>query len=252
MLKEKLTCLEWDCFLAHQDINEGEDYIQAIESNLRDCDLFLYVGSLAAHNSCFCQQEIGMAKGLEKKIILLMHKDANPPDGFMGHIHAHRYREIDDNFITEVFERLFERLPPEKNIQTHLDRLGINCFSLSQKANALELKETNWDDHGFKTHFTLKLDGKDIGSVRIAFRGQITRSHTADEMPTLFYKLPEKFFSKIHFSSDDYENLKPDEIDKQKQDAIRFLLNDICLKTEEEMSDISNEDVLKQSLNRRY
>ena len=180
-----------------------------------------------------------MAKGLNKEIILLKHNDAAPPDGFMKHIQARGYREIDDTFITGVFERLFERLPPEENIQTHLDRLGINCFSLSQRENALVLSKDNWNDWGFKTLFNLQLDGKNIGSVKIAFRGQTTKSHTADDMPTLFYKLPEKFFSKVNFS---------DEI--EKQDAIRYLLNDVRLKTKEEMSDILNEDVFNTSLGR--
>ena len=62
----KQVCI--NTFLAHEDIDIGEHDVDTIEKSIKDCDYFIYICSEESNNSSACQQEIGMAKGLNKNI----------------------------------------------------------------------------------------------------------------------------------------------------------------------------------------
>lgn len=106
-LKSSLAPIGFDCFLAHEDINPGEHDLERIEKEIRECDAFIYVSSKKANASAFCQQEIGMAKALEKEIITAMIKN-NPPDGFIQHPQAICCQAINDDFHNKIYKRLNE------------------------------------------------------------------------------------------------------------------------------------------------
>ena len=68
----------FNLFLAHDAIRVGEDDLKAIKDNLTDCQLFFAYGSEKAMASPACNQEIGVALGLEKPYILALMPDMRP------------------------------------------------------------------------------------------------------------------------------------------------------------------------------
>ena len=73
--------------------------------------------------------------------------------------------------------------------------------------------------------------------VKIAKLTQNKDKHTADLLENKFDKLPDNFFSVIHF--------KKDEIDENTKEALKFLLNDIT-----DIKIYDNYEVVKNSLKR--
>ena len=73
--------------------------------------------------------------------------------------------------------------------------------------------------------------------VKIAKLAQNKDKHTADLLENKFDKLPDNFFSVIHF--------KKDEIDENTKEALKFLLNDIT-----DIKIYDNYEVVKNSLKR--
>ena len=99
------------------------------------------------------------------------------------------------------------------------------------------MKKDLWDDHGYKTSFYIWNNGKYIGVIKIAKPNQNKDEHTADLLENKFDKLPDNFFSVIHF--------KKDEIDENTKEALKFLLNDIT-----DIKIYDNYEVVKNSLKR--
>ena len=237
-VKEKLRKFGFECFLAHQDIKPGKAYIPVIEKDLRECDAFLYVGNEKSNNSAFCQQEIGMAKGLGKPIITIT-KDC-APQCFIGHIQAMSYRAIDEKFTENVLKRLLEEFKPG-DVNEALKNLGCKGFSKKSVKDFIHLDLNDWNDFNFKTKFSLIYKNKDQGYVKIGFLDQDTSTSTADILPDTFPFLPFPFFSNICYNEN---SLTPEE-----QRSIGLLLNDVGGLDVESLG-ISSQDVYRKSLMR--
>ena len=250
ILKEKLEKTQFSCFLAHQDIQEGEDYTKAIEESLRKCDVFLYVGSEKAHKSNFCQQELGMAIGLNKLIMLMMQKSASPPDGFARHLQALIYEDIDEAIIDIMHSRLSEKIleneVPDRQVSDALNIAGIKRFSTIQTNNdddIICLTKDNWNDEGYLSKFAVTSRGEKIAQVKIITKEQRPLEHIAECLPRYFYKLPERFISRIWFE---------DNIDANKREMLSFLLNDFDSKSEHEQSQLHESEHLVEKVLYRW
>ena len=124
--KSEVEKAGFKAFLAHEDIRPGQHDLEVIEKELKACDVFLYICSEKSNRSAFCQQEIGMAKGLEKEIVAAMID--SPPKGFIAHQQAVRCKDFDS-----VFMNVFEHLPQDEEIKEHLAILGCKGFSKEKK-----------------------------------------------------------------------------------------------------------------------
>ena len=115
----------------------------------------------------------------------------------------------------------------KKDKKYYLDVLKTTGFKLDRdgKINKIYLKKDPWNN------------GKYIGVVKIAKLAQNKDKHTADLLENKFDKLPDNFFSVIHF--------KKDEIDENTKEALKFLLNDIT-----DIKIYDNYEVVKNSLKR--
>lgn len=245
--KNALSKFGFQCFLAHDDIEPGDDYTEAIEQELQECDVFLYVGSKDAAHKAFCQQEVGMAKGLDKPILAFKAKDASPPAGFIRPMQAIIYREIDDNFSKQIamnLMKLRDTVGPDE-IKKHLKITGITGFSTTGKPGTLHLEaNTYWNDHDYKTMFDINVNNKRVGYVRIGYNGQSdTSSHSARHLPEFFDYLTGDLLSQSFFYSQN-------EFNSCRQASIKYLLNDTTLMDGNEHWNISNEPVYLKSLRR--
>ncbi len=107
-LKSMLESEYFECFLAYDDINPGERFCNRIEREIQNCDIFLYIGSQCADSSRFCQQEIGMAYTIRKKIIPVMIQNV-PLIGFIHEIQAIQGDALD----VDLFDRILVTLSKE-------------------------------------------------------------------------------------------------------------------------------------------
>ena len=90
-LKELLTSIEIETFLAHEDIEPSEEWLIEIKKNLESCTLFFCILSEYFSSSIFCIQETGMADILKKPIMPLSIDGTNPP-GFISRIQAKKIK----------------------------------------------------------------------------------------------------------------------------------------------------------------
>ena len=239
-LKKKLELMNFNCFLAHEDIEPGEHDLNTIEAEIRNCDAFLYIGSEDANNSSFCQQEIGMAKGLNKEIITTMNRD-NPPQGFIGRIQAIRYPTLNDKFFKEMCLHIFEKFPAYEEIKEHLDILKAKGFSTESKKNIVRLERDDWNDHHYLTSFYIYINDQPKANVKISYLKQPTGEHTLEKLPIVFTHLEFPFYSRLS----PHENLP-----KKQADSLRHLLNDTELMPEKIKGKIVTERAYIKSLNR--
>ena len=207
-LKSKLEPLGFSCFLAHEDIKPGKNDLKKIKKEIRKCDTFLYIGSEAADKSSFCQQEIGMAKGLKKEIITTMTKDCSP-QGFTRNTQAITYQRIknkssndedfDNEFFNKILKALLKRFPPlPQEVTKHLKVLGVKGFSMKPEKNMIHLQpEKNRNDKLYQTLFQININKQYVMTAKIGYAGQPTGEHTSEKMPRFFTHLQWPFFSQI-------------------------------------------------------
>ena len=97
-----------DSFVAHDDIPGSAPWRKEIIRNLQECDavaLFLHDGF---KDSKFCDQETGIAYGLEKKLIPVQFSDTTPW-GFADEFQGHRCQGASAEVVArEVFSALAE------------------------------------------------------------------------------------------------------------------------------------------------
>lgn len=79
-LSKYLSCIGFDCFVAHDSISGGSDWSAEIKSNLDSMRVFIACITEHFNNSIYCHQECGyaVAKGQNVKIIPLKFVKTNP------------------------------------------------------------------------------------------------------------------------------------------------------------------------------
>ena len=247
-LKSLLEPTGFQCFLAHIDINPGEHDLDRIEKEIRGCDAFLYVCNDKSNHSQFCQQEIGMAKALGKKIITTKTKTVTKtttkdhlPSGFIARLQAIHYTKIDKEFYDNLYWRLIELFPPSPTIKAHLKSLGVKGFSRNADADMVRLIDDNWNDYGFTTTFAVRVNGVPVGHAKIGYLGQTTQESTHGHLASSFTHIQLPFFSRVLFASEPG-------ISAKKMKSLQVLLNDTGLMANADKNKVSVESVYKTSL----
>jgi hypothetical protein len=90
-MKRYLDRYGFNCFLAHDDIPPQAEWIQEIEQNLIQSDLFLPLLTPEYKYSFFCQQETGIA--YYRRIEILPILMSEPPMGFIGRYQGIRFSQ---------------------------------------------------------------------------------------------------------------------------------------------------------------
>lgn len=242
-LKADLEKIGFEAFLAHDDIPPGEYDLDTIERRLKECDALLYICNEKSNASIFCQQEIGMAVALKKKIIPVStekdkeKKDKILPKGFIARLQTPLCLDLNN-----IFSALFEHLSTDSEIKRHLEILGCKGFSQQEKEGYIYLEKGGWNDYGYETLMGINLNGERLGHVKITFNGQAEGTHSFDELPAAFKCLGKSFFSTSSFESEDFS--------EEQKNSIKALLRDFASLEFEERKKIhaDNQYLLVNSL----
>lgn len=225
-------------FLAHVDIKTGSDFVKTIEKEIESCDVFFYIGTAESNKSIFCQQELGMAKGLAKKIILSHKEDGkNSAKGFFEYIQSQSFKNYESLFETilqkKLMKEIFLKKVKEKIKEKAKDELHF--FEV--------IDHDNFNDYDYYTRVILKnpYDNNEI-YCRIAYKGQQDEGKDA-----ISSKLPKKL-QFPYLSNNFFCHI----IDDDVSDEVRALLNDVSVLSTENFKKIENEEVLAVSLFRDY
>ena len=81
-IESSINKLYLELFLAHRDIEGGEEWREVIRGKIRDCNVFVALVTPDFHESEYTEQEVGAA-WLLKKPILSIRVDGTDPKGFI-------------------------------------------------------------------------------------------------------------------------------------------------------------------------
>lgn len=221
-LRKRMWGYGIDLFLAHEDINPGENDLERIKQEVSRCDVFLIIGNKYSKQSEYCNQEIGMAIAHKKAIISTVHVSLSPW-GFTQRQQAIRYGDILTDLPCELKKQI-KKLPEYKEYWKpqlkSLEELGIKGFSVDKwETHYIHLKSDKFNDYGYCTTFHIHEDSR-IGSVKIGYKDQTPEKRdTKDKLPQYFPFLRDKFFS--------YIKLEGETLSESKKQALYYLLNDV-------------------------
>lgn len=135
-LKQKLQDPNMRVFLAHDDIDGGEEWMKALYAQINECDVFVILLSKEYHQANFCDQETGIAYTMNKPMIPLSLDDTTPY-GFMSKYQATSIMTpILNDKITEIKNLIFAHTKQGQEIIDNLIEQLSNATSFVN-ANAL-------------------------------------------------------------------------------------------------------------------
>ncbi len=103
-IKKTLDPFGIDIFLAHDDIEGGEDWKTVLYSEIKDCEIFIVLLSQNYHKAKFTDQELGMALAYGKPIIPIS-MDGKMPYGFMEKFQCMKFGlEITEENIKKLMD----------------------------------------------------------------------------------------------------------------------------------------------------
>jgi hypothetical protein len=100
-IKEILEKFDLSCFLAHEDIEPSSSWIENMNQNLKECEIFIPILTTYFNESIFANQEVGGAFFMNKYIFPI--KINQDPEAFISHIQAYSFKiEQDRNRKNEL------------------------------------------------------------------------------------------------------------------------------------------------------
>lgn len=172
-LADELKQYGFAVFVAHDDIEIGDEWENALKSRITDSELFLALLSENFHKAHFTDHEIGIAVSLNKRIFPVRIDDTLPY-GFMAKFQAKKISpEIDSEEIASLAQRLMSFTDEGKRI---IDKL------IDELANSSSFKDSNYVAKNLfdYTNFT----GEQVNDIADAFLSnlQIRGAWTARPM----------------------------------------------------------------------
>ena len=103
-LKEKLAYFKINVFLAHDDLKGGVIWDDELNSEIKNCDIFMVLLSKKYHKASYTDQELGIGLA-NNKIIIPISIDGTMPYGFIKKIQSILCEpEFDDETIHALLE----------------------------------------------------------------------------------------------------------------------------------------------------
>ncbi len=93
-------------FLAHDDIDAGENWEDILNEKIINCDIFLALLTDNFHNANYTDHEVGIAFGLKKPIVPVSIGKIDPY-GFMSKIQT---KKISEDFDEEEIGKLVKKM----------------------------------------------------------------------------------------------------------------------------------------------
>lgn len=122
-----------EVFLAHEDIEGGEEFENSIIENLKSTDFFIALLSLNFESSEFTDQEVGGAYVLGKRIIPVSIINGFIPYGFIKKIQATKLSVENDNHYEwmRFAEKIISIISRDSHHGQNIKNLIINAFGKS-------------------------------------------------------------------------------------------------------------------------
>ena len=132
-LSKNLENYGFKAFVAHKDITPSSDWVQEIIKNIRDCRVFIAYLTNDFVQSKWCDQEVGIAYGKNKKIIPIMAKDGIKPYGFIMSVQGMRLDKSlsngKDSIAYTISSDIVDLLLDDLNIKEDARNTIINKIS---------------------------------------------------------------------------------------------------------------------------
>lgn len=127
------TYFSLEVFLAHEDLEGGEEWADAIVENLRATDFFIPLLSANFKVSEFTDQEVGIAYVLGKRIIPVSIEKGFIPGGFIKKIHAVKLQIETDGYYEwmQFIEKIIAIISKDPHYGQNIRNLIIRAFSKS-------------------------------------------------------------------------------------------------------------------------
>ena len=126
-LKNNLSQYDIDLFLAHDDIDAGEYWDEALYDEIQNCDIFMVLLSENYHVGTYTDQEIGMGLAHGKNIIPIS-IDGTKPYGFISSIQSTHIGNIEN--ITDI-EKIAELVRKKSGVEVSIIDKTIEGLSQS-------------------------------------------------------------------------------------------------------------------------
>lgn len=119
-----------EVFLAHEDIDAGEEWEKIIAENLKSTDIFIPLLSPNFESSKFTNQETGMAFILDKRIIPVTISPKSSPYGFIRKIQSLKLNIPDDEFLEWIAfgEKVIEAIGKDPLFQSSTKNSIVRAF----------------------------------------------------------------------------------------------------------------------------
>lgn len=220
-------------FLAHDDIEVGENDIEAIRKGIIRHDAFFAYGSAKAMQSAACNQEIGMAMALEKQTIWALTPGERPwgvmppQQGII--IKSGNEDEVAGALFYDLFMAIEKKIRPD-TAKTQIDTMKEASFSAFALLHNEDKYSSNpgvitlipyygeWEREREPTQFCLHHAGMKLGIASVVCNGQSNGQLTDKFLPTKFPFLGQDYLSAIKFDEG---------CNTQLRKALSLLLNDM-------------------------
>jgi len=133
-LENSIKC---EIFLAHDDLEGGEDWAEGIRNRIKNCGYFLVLLSEEYHNSKYTDQEAGIAYAYDKPIIPIS-IDGTIPYGFMSKYQPIKAPTLNKTTIHEIAKQIINKDIPMKERLDYYIQLLTNSYSFN---NAIFLSD---------------------------------------------------------------------------------------------------------------
>ena len=145
-LADNLAIYDFDVFVAHDDIEIGDEWEETLKEKIKTCDLFLVLLSINFHKARFTDHEVGIATAFNKQIFPVIIDDTKPY-GFMSKFQAKKISQtIENNEIRMLVERLIKFTDERKNV---VDRIieklqNADSFKVANYVTEILFEYTNF------------------------------------------------------------------------------------------------------------
>ena len=138
-LANNLAIYGFDVFVAHDDIEIGDEWEETLIEKIKNCELFLALLSKNFHEARFTDHEIGIATAFNKQIFPIRIDDTKPY-GFMSKFQAKKISlNINHDEIKNLAESLMKYTDEGKNVVDRVIEKLENAGSFSDANYAAEI-----------------------------------------------------------------------------------------------------------------
>ncbi len=133
-IKEGLASYSINVFVAHDDIEGGDEWMSMLTDAIHECDIFLILLSEKFHKANFTDHEVGIAYCLKRPMIPVA-IDKTVPYGFMSKYQAFKAREgLSEYTIRQLADKIYLKVAGPNIVDYVIDMFArVGSFDKANK-----------------------------------------------------------------------------------------------------------------------